>query len=471
MRILFLVIRPCIYLALFISVSVVIVAYCLVSWKMGMHDTIWRPLLSYILLAITAAAGLILFFPFRISSRLSQCKWPGVLRGLTAAVMLIFVAYLLVDTDPPIDRFSYADTTPQGKNTKQAAALIHTFFRVDHGNRLSLDGFQDPNFLRSAGQHSDAILQAWEDSSKQRAVLELLAQFEQIDESVDEESPSIPNYMLYRNIALVYRAYILLKISSGDMNTALKELITVHTVARKSLAGSATLIHKMIWTRILEWTIQLAYHIVENNSLEHNQLTRIDKTFAPLTFAETSYHKVWITEYLFLQQILRKKTLYEKLTSRFFWEEKPLYLELPPHWLLEYFHVLTFRKNRSEALLATLWHPVIDSARTQHTHSYEPWSNFLLSNSSPTLHNLTGWALCQTYPFAMYEEKRGMPLKVRSDLLAIYLNRKMGSTESIADYYSQHANSLQQTGNALIAAGKDQLFGTADDIKLEALYE
>lgn len=77
---------------------------------------------------------------------------------------------------------------------------------MDPGNRLSLDGFQDTNFLRSVGQHSDAILQAWEDSCKQRAVLERLAQFEQIDESVDEKSLSIPNYMQYRNTTLVYRA-------------------------------------------------------------------------------------------------------------------------------------------------------------------------------------------------------------------------------------------------------------------------
>jgi hypothetical protein len=77
---------------------------------------------------------------------------------------------------------------------------------VDPGNRLSLDGFQDTNFLRSVGQHSDGMLQAWEDSCKQRAVLERLAQFEQINESFDEKSLSIPNYMQYRNTTLVYRA-------------------------------------------------------------------------------------------------------------------------------------------------------------------------------------------------------------------------------------------------------------------------
>ncbi|MBE0582772.1 MAG: hypothetical protein IH612_03305, partial [Desulfofustis sp.] len=224
-------------------------------------------------------------------------------------------------------------------------------------------------------------------------------------------------------------------------------------------------------TRILEWTIQLAYHLLDHTSLDHNQLLRISTAFAPLTYAETNYHKVWITEYLFSRQVFLMDSLYEKLTSRHFWEEEPIFLKIPPHWVLEYFHFLTFRKNRSEQLLATLWYPVIDSAQTQHAHSHEPWGNFLISNSAPTLRNLTGWALCQTYPFAMFEEKRGIPLTVRSHLLARYLSQKLGGDETISDSFSQKETRLQQVDGALIAAGKDQQFGTDDDIRLEVLFE
>jgi hypothetical protein len=422
----------------------------------------------------TGIVFLIFFIPFSYildEKPFRKLQWN---RFLLFSLLLGAISYLLVDIEPQPQHYSIADLQREATQTGNAAFLSKSFFsgEVEQPAWVS-EMKENPQLLQGVDNYEELIRKSWRRIRTQRLVIDQLVVLENFPQPGLEyiERGEVKNIEWLRDIASIYQGYILLSSRQGDLETALKELRNIQLLARKGFAGAILPLDKLIWGDVLNTNLTTAYQLVEEFDLAGYDLERIAGLFTSLSNEEISLKKPWIGKYLAAKsQINEGAKLMEGLVpSPSFIPTDLKVVETIFPYLYEGLYQLTFRKNMTDKLVDDTFLPLIKDAEKGAVVSAETWEQVDVLSRKPTVRNLAGWYLFRS-PGSVKYGNEVVQLKVRSDLLAIFINKKLGNVEVIPDYFSGEDNKMKMIYRNLVSAGKDTVYDTDDDISLKILY-
>ncbi|WP_163338850.1 hypothetical protein [Desulfopila sp. IMCC35008] len=426
------------------------------------------------LLVAIGVTFLILFMPFSYildEKPFRKMQWN---RFLLFSIMLGAIGFLLVDIEPQSSPYSITDLQTQNPDTGSAAFLSRSLFKGQVERPVWVEEFKEkPQLLRDVTNYEEQIRKSWRQIRTQRVVLEQLAALESFPQPGVEyiQGGELPDFMWLRDIASIYQGYTLLSSRQGDLETALNELNIIQQVARKGFEGSPLFISKMMWSDILNMNLSTAYQLVEEYGLTGTDLERVAALFPPLSAQEMSTHNPWLGEYLAVKhQAAKGAPLMEGLVP------EPSFI--PAEWnvvetiypyLYEGLYYLTFRKNMTDKLVDDTYVPLIKETEKKPVVSADTWEEINALSRKPTVRNLSGWYLFRSQGSVELGDMV-VQVKVRSDLLALFLDGKQGRQRVIPDYFSGEENKMKILNENLVSAGGDTVFDTDDDIRLNLLY-
>lgn len=426
------------------------------------------------LLAVVGIVFLILFMPFSYildEKPFRKMQWN---RFLLFSLLLGAIGYLLVDIEPQSPHYSITDLQAENPDAGSAAFLSRSLFKGQVERPAWVEELKEkPQLLADVENYEEPIRKSWRQIRTQRIVLEQLASLERFPQPgvAYIQGEELPEFMWLRDIASIYQGYILLSSRQGDLETAVNELSTIQQVARKGFEAAPLFVSKLIWGDILNTNLATAYQLIDEYGLTGADLARVAVLFPPLSAQEISTNTPWIGEYLAMKyQAAKGAQLMEGLVPQpSFIPEQWKVVETIYPYLHEGLYYLTFRKNMTEKLVDDTFLPLIEETREKPVASAETWEKIDALSRKPTVRNLSGWYLFRSPGSMQYGEKI-VQVKVRSDLLALFINDKQGGQQVIPDYFSGEANKMKSINQNLVSAGEDTVFDTDDDIILNLLY-
>lgn len=426
------------------------------------------------LLAALAIGFLIFFIPFSYildEKPFRKLQWN---RFLLFSLLLGAIGYLLLDIEPQPSRYSISDLQPQQTDTGSAGFLSKSFFAGQAERPAWVDQVKEkPQLLQDVESFEKQIRMSWRQIRTRRVVLEQLALLENFPQPGIEhiQGGALPDIKWLHDIASIYQGFILLSGRQGDLETALDELSIIQEVARKGFEGAPLLINKLIWADVINTNLATAYQLIEEYGLTGSDLARAADIFIPLSSEETDTHTPLIGEYLAVKsQVAKGALLMEGLVPQ------PSFI--PDEWRVEeavypFFYeglyYLTFRQNMTDKLIDDIFLPLIEETKKTPLVSAETREKIDTLSRTPTIRNLSGWYLFRSSGSMEYEDMV-VEVKVRSDLLALYINERQGGQRVIRDYFSGEENKMKILNQNLVSAGHDTVFDTDDDISLNVLY-
>ena len=336
--------------------------------------------------------------------------------------------------------------------------------------RRLVDAFPDSANLLA---NSSAVESMWTDTEPARKIIEELDGFDEIGNEVTGAANEKLPFVKLRNLAQRYWVYALLKVAQGKAEDGIRPLVQLHSVCRKSLLFSKTLLHKMIWIAVCGGDIEAAHKIASNPNCSKEALRLLKDGFPPLTDRELSMQGAFMGAYLSDEADIRHLSNAEFIDS-------PLrYIISPPKplrcWsrtLSRIVSIVAFRRNRTihdarkvlDLLIEdTSKHPMGVSAEKAFAKSYA---------KEPDFRNSGGWLIVLSKANDGYTKAISAVSKVKvfSDLLSIKLHGQLGEPIEIPDYFTGKKYIRDDKTGILSSAGPDGKPGTEDDIVLGKWY-
>jgi len=399
-----------------------------------------------------------------------------------AGVLILFVAglgYLLIDSAPLKNDYTSNDLVVNAKDADRSYAVLMEL-RRDQSNtpvsRLVITNavygtnlFYRP--LTNEILYADQIEQAWKDIEVGRDYIARLDKFEAIVDFLPDTPITTnvlaPNFMPLRNSARVYCAYAELKAEQGDAEEGVRQLIQLHSVAKKSLPNATYFISKMIWASVAGMDIDYAYQIASMPNTSTNALQELRRSFIPFSQSDVSIRRQFIAEYLFRKTALLsgQYSPLDFITWASVYEDgkqinpsRPITRNIVTPFL--------FNGNSTVRELRKVHDLMIsDAGKTPPTAES---SNAIDEYAKQkVIKNLVGW--CIVYQFTPSFTKAASncwKTKVKSELLAIYLAQRLGEKMELIDAYTGKPYLIDEKTGIPFSSGPDGKAGSGDDIRL-----
>lgn len=374
------------------------------------------------------------------------------------AMMGAGMAWLAADAPAIVNDYSEKDVACPSNGS---FALLAVFNAGD---------FQVPGTPGPDGRQD--IIAAWDDIQQWRNTIEALDRFDRIcdlpeNAAFNAEIPLL-NFRPLRDAANIHGEYFLASVSAGQPREATEAFCRLHRVARKGLDGATLLIHKMIFAGLAEQAIETTWAALQDESMDRQTLATLNENFSPVTTEEISLVRPLISEYLIMKNTMRGlmpgRLMDASVLSATGNNDDPT-ARNPLLSRIVFF--LGFRPNRSLADMKIYYDRLIDAGRRHPVDLSQADACMEAYIEKPPIRNMVGWVLnSMAMPdFSRYSDRLAV-IKIKSDLLALSLNRRLGETPVLADYYTGRELQYREDGGFLRHPGRDGLFDTPDDVTL-----
>ena len=129
--------------------------------------------------------------------------------------------------------------------------------------------------------------------------------------------------------------------------------------------------------------------------------------------------------------------------------------------------VAVFKPNRSIADMKIYYELLIDAHKNPPVDTTRAETYMKAYIENPPIGNMLGWMLNRlVMPNFASIMDRLAAIKIRSDLLALALNQKLGQPVALTDYFTGQELRGRRESALLRHPGKDDVFDTQDDIVL-----
>lgn len=307
------------------------------------------------------------------------------------------------------------------------------------------------------------IIRAWQNSEKARDIIKELNKFSEIADLTD---PNIPaqfklSYRITANLmrlSSLYYAYIYLQFDQDNIHYAVTELIEIDTVCRKLCSNARNFLFKLTCTGILNSNMEVANFIVNDPRTSKESLYLLSEEFKPLAGEQYSMRNPLIYEYLLHKRDahILEMTGFAKLLFK-----RNSILRVYRNF---YDHQINGLSNFPEAREQDLsvwpskymdWLPVSIGSEyclPWYYICYNPTGLILIRVSLPQKRR--------------FESKTTIDLPIRSDLLQIVFNKRLGKEIDLKARAYSDEYIIDVENKKVFSPGPDGQPHTEDDIKL-----
>lgn len=407
----------------------------------------------------------------------------GLRRLACLVVSALPLVYLAMDESPSKPIYTRADLPPPAKDAEASYSTLMAF-RKNGGLELKVDipysstNSYPPGFPTNVLDHADAIEKAWKDVGEGWEVIEKLDSFDTIadllpETPLDDKTP-ILGFLHLRNTAWVCWRQAVLKTEQGKADDGVRALCRLHSVTRKALPHSSTLVSKMIWVAIARGNVQTAYRIAESRQCTPDALRMLSASFAPFKAEDTSMRRPFIAEHLWGKAIVRKlhsgdPGMFSAFVSCSDPEEAFNPLANRPLLRTASYAMgpFLFNLNRTIRELEETWDSVIRGVSSEPPTVGTIEESIKARQGKPHFKNMVGQMLpAMTIPAFSRCSSNAWKTKVLSDLLAIELHRRSGEKLVLTDAYTGKPYFVDDATGMASSVGPDGKPGTANDIRL-----
>ncbi len=391
-------------------------------------------------------------------------------RSAILIVLTLFLILIIHDEPPIKNKYSWRDLPAPSKTANSSYELMYRTLESEENKTINLTDIDIWAAIENPVKHEKKILKKWMDIQSSRQLIDELDTFERIEDLSTIDNVIDIRLMNIVYITRIYGAYAALLAQKGKSEEAAYHLIKVHSIIRKALPFARFLINKLLWTAAVKQNIKNAYRISNTTGSNNNTLNILKQGFTPLTNKEISYRTVYISEFVFIKHNSKSTDNFDDFFND----------------LCSSYHLLNdVCSSTFHRLFLKIIAPVIIQDNITANDTIRIF-NYLIEGASinppnfneldkyrsqffkkPGLRNIGGWELGNSFIADLDNYAKDISkTKVKSDLLAIFLNERTGTKHKIKDYYS--GSEYLKTGLQYIykSAGPDGLPETKDDIKL-----
>jgi hypothetical protein len=393
----------------------------------------------------------------------------GYGRGGGLVVLALMSVFLLADAPPLESDYTEKDVLPVSRDAAASCDALLTF-RKGGEKSIRLNIKNAARAFTNAVSCAGEIEKAWEEAAEGRTVLDKLAAYDLVGD-LKEGAPiaidrPMVSFVSYRNMALIYRAHAQLRLEQGQSEEAARELVQLYTVARKGIPHASGLIAKMTWDTMARIAIGGATSMARHPRCSQAALGMLREGFRPLSMEDISLRKVFISEYLAWRNALLSSPCFldalrgQEENSADFVTRMETYIV---------FQVIGRRNRTWRDQRHALDLQLAGAARA--VPDLREADEFLDDyRQHPQLRNVGGWLFVRWSSTSYSSAVRSvLETKVRSDLLAMVLRKRLGESPDLVDAFTGKAYTWDDKGLPF-SVGRDGLAGTKDDIRLDGQW-
>ncbi len=391
-------------------------------------------------------------------------RTPSYIILCAAFSFLIVTGLVWMVTDSPVIENDYT------KN-----AVIHqpngSFHYLDIFNKADIQVLEKESKKISTANEK-VFDEVWEEIKEFRNAIKALDQFNIIcdlpkDTELDINVPFLKIKPL-REVAKIHGRYFLFKMSVGESQDVIAQFCRLYRVARKGMENSTLLIHKMIFASIVEKSLETTWAALRTGNVDQKTLGTLQDNFTPIGFNEISLTRTIISEYLMMKNTMNSQITPENLMNSIQMvsggdnveeSKKPLVSSIIYHF--------GFKPNQSLEDMK-IYYDLLIEANSQYPVNIARADTYLDEYSKrPQVRNMIGWILnSMAMPNPGKVIDRMEKIKVKSDLLALFIHERLGKTLEINEFYTDQPLRYNKEGLLLKHPGKDGKYETVDDIIL-----
>lgn len=304
---------------------------------------------------------------------------------------------------------------------------------------------------------SQQIEDDWIKAEKSREIIKQLNSYPQIADLTEPSFKSLmPNLANLRQLAMIYRSYILLQTELGNSELAAQKLIELDTVIRKSSLNARGLILKLVCIAVLAIDIKTANDVANNPKASLESIELLVNHYKSFDIETVSLKNCFINEYLMFKNTV--DTIYRKSTIK-------------PNIIL--------KRNSTLRVYRNFYDSLISSERGSKNDLLEVWPKSypsfmpkvdLAEGTIPFVYKLYNpggfWLihiLTPAYNMVIILKTR---LTIEDDMLQIVLNQRLNRPINIKARAYSDEYTIDVNNKKIISPGPDGKPGTDDDITL-----
>ncbi len=420
-----------------------------------------------------------------IISLLKIRKSDGLLRGKEMAVAALAISLIMIiipvplliiwsiDAQPIWYDYNINDFRSAPEDCNESYFLIKSFENANY-----LEDPLEPNEISSEQQskvreifksgafqeirqlimsNSKQIEDAWINAGEYRKIIKKLNSYPEV---ADLSEPSylnlLPQLANIRRLAMIYRSYILLQTELGNSEDAVRNLIELDSVIRKTSLNARGLVLKLVCIAVLAIDIKTANDIANNPKASSEAIELLAKHYNSFDNEIVSLKNCYINEYLMFKDYINS------LFSR------PSFIQ---NMLLKRNSTLRIYRNLYDSLiiqekggendLLTVWPkqypsfmPKVDLTQDKVPFIYK-------------VYNPPGYMLIHTlkpaYSMIITLKTR---LTIETDMLQIVLNQRLNRPVNLKARAYSDEYTIDVNDKKIISPGPDKKIGTDDDITM-----
>lgn len=406
--------------------------------------------LLVMLTAVILAAGL-------KKGRLAGSNFYLLLVAALIVMMGAGTAWLAADAPAVTNDYSEKDVACPANGSFAHLAV----FNADDSQGPETSGPDDPQ----------GVVAAWGNIGEWRNAIDALDRFDRICDLPEAATftAEIPllNFRSLKAAANIYGQYFLAGVSAGRPQEVTEAFCRLNRVARKGLDNATLLIHKMIFASLVENTLETTWTALQNESMDQQTLAILHETFSPVRPDEISLARPLISEYLIMKNTMRGLMPGQLMDSVLPVPGNAGDAQAQNPLLSRVVYFLGFKPNRSLADMKIYYDRLIEAGR-HHPVDVSPADAYMQAYAKkPPIRNMVGWMLNSiAMPDLSPSIDRLAAIKIKSDLLALSLNRRLGETMALTDFYTGGELRYREKDGLARHPGKDGVFDTPDDVVL-----
>ena len=388
-----------------------------------------------------------------------------LVRGAVVVAAIGFLVYLRWDCAPPAKVYTWADVEQPSRQCAEsrAAQMPITKLVLTNGTPMSdavrsmLGTSMTNSVVLSCKTDIEA---AWNGSTNYRAVLATLDTFDEIACITTNISAPILNFLELRRMAQLHWLYAQLKTVEGDPGEGVKHLAHLYSVARKALPCSGILVEKMIWIAVAGGTLSAASQIALETNTPPEVLRAIRKEFPPLQQRDVSLRNVMIGELACYNWFIGVMQANIGAPSLFLWSSEK---EAVPS-VAKVFTPYLLNPNAAMREAWQVMEPVIAGLSKMPMECPDVGPVLERRIERVRVKNAMGaYVLSVFLPNCMEAARKANRLKVRSDLLAVYLGKRLGEPVELNDLWTGKPYLVDETTGTPYSLGAEK---TQTDLKM-----
>lgn len=383
--------------------------------------------------------------------------------GAVLCLVVVGAILFLKDDPPPQINYTFRDLEVPA----EVAASRPVLMRYTSGGTNSIEVVLSDEILDLAGQstnllpYAEEIETAWNLCTEGRAYVDELNQFPGItdwtnpDEFLDMLDLELPDYSMHQDLGKLYVNYAKLCTQQGNARQGIEVLSEHYAMIRKSLPYPGSFLTFVAWMGFARKDIETAAQILRFADLSRDDLELMHEAFSPLKYEERSLFRPILSEY-----VLAQYCVYILRDAAAEFPENPRVKR-------------AVKPNRTLSILKKVYEPMLESAqKDSYTHQKflqtvkageTCWAD-LYSHQSAS--NALGLDLLFDISFPSFTKMYLAVLgtQVKSDLLALEIERRLGGTLELKDPFSGAAYLYNEERRAYFGVGEDGVPSTDDDI-------